>query len=177
MAYDALAAQAWPVRFARAFVASSVSLSLAVTGHRVGGGDVVSAPIILGVFATVFAITVQLSRRQLTAGQIVGLLLIAQIVIHLGCAMGESASSFGLTMIAGHAMATALSAAALARGERCLWALADLLGLAHLNALLNPGTLTTPFARLRFRRRDARPPNLNVLVGGIGLRGPPVNCH
>ena len=56
-----------------------------------------------------------------------GLLILCQVCVHLGCSMGEMRMS--APMVAAHVAATALSALALARGEAFVWQLAERLGL------------------------------------------------
>lgn len=68
-----------------------------------------------------------LSARRVTTGQMVGLLLLCQVCVHLGCSTGEMTMS--VSMLAGHVAATALSAACLARGESFVWRLAERLAL------------------------------------------------
>ncbi len=126
------------------------------------------------VFAMVFAATWLLGVRQLTTGQIVGLLLIAQAAVHMGCAVDGPMTSFGPAMVAGHLLATALATCVLTQGERFLWTMADRLGLHALALVLSPTAVPGPVTRLRFVRQDVRLPLRLVLVGGKALRGPPV---
>ena len=172
--FHALSARAWPVRLLRSVAASNLSLIIAVGGHRSGGGEIASAPVIAAVFAIVFAATWLLSARQLTAGQIVGLLAIAQVVVHIGCALGGPMTAFGPAMVAGHVVATVLATWALVRGERFLWTMADRLGLKAVRLVLSPLVAAGPAPRVRFVRQDVRLPLRLVLVGGKALRGPPV---
>ena len=129
---------------------------------------------IAAVFAIVLAATLLLSARQLTAGQIVGLLAIAQVVVHLGCALGGPMTVFGPAMIAGHVLATALATWVLVRGERFFWTMADRLGLQAVRLMLSPLVVLAPATRIRLVCQDLRLPLRLVLVGGKALRGPPV---
>lgn len=175
-AVDVLSARSWPVRILRSFAASLAGLMLAVSGHHFGGGEIAPGELIGAVFATVFLVSLLLSCRQLTTGQIVGLLLIAQVVVHTGCAFGGSAITFGPVMIVGHVLATALATWVLVRGERFLWSLAERLGLRAFGLLFARFGDSGPIPRRRVVRNDTRPPVRLVLIGGIGLRGPPVGC-
>lgn len=170
----ALSARSWPVRFLRSLAASYLGLIIAIGGHRFGGGEIASATVICAVFAIVFAATLLLSARQLTIGQIVGLLVIAQVVVHMGCAFGGPMTAFGPAMVAGHLLATAIATWVLVRGERFLWTMADRLGLQALRLVLSPRVVLRPATRVRFVRQDIRLPIRLVLVGGKAMRGPPV---
>lgn len=169
----ALSARTWPLRVLRSLAAAQLSLVLAVGGHRLGSGEIVTTRILGLVFAVVFATTLLLSARRLTSPQIVGLLLIAQIVVHVGCA-GDSMTAFGPAMIAGHLGATVAATWVLVCGERFVWAMADRLGLRALRHASSPLVVIGPVARVRFGRHDIRLPLRLVLVGGKALRGPPV---
>lgn len=164
------------MRFLRSLAASLFGLIIAVGGHRFGGGEIASAPVIAGVFATVFVFAWLLGNRQLTTGQIVGLLLIAQVVVHVGCAFGGPMAAFGPAMIVGHILATVAAAFVLVRGEQLLWDLADRLGLQAVRLFFALVGVIGPAPRLRFSRQDILLPLRLVLVGGNGLRGPPVGC-
>ena len=175
-AVEALSARSWPVRILRSFAASITALIPAVSGHSVGGGEIVSGDVIGAVFAAVFVLTLLVSSRRLNTGQIVGLLLIAQIAVHTGCAVGGSMSTFGPAMVIGHLLATTLATWVLVRAEGFLWTLADRLGLRALSLLFARIGLAGPTPRLRCSRRDIRLPLRLILIGGIGLRGPPAGC-
>lgn len=173
---DALSAQAWPVRFLRSLAAAGIGLTLAVGGHRAGGGAIAPGAVIAVAWGIVFAVALLLSARQLTAGQIVGLLLIAQIVVHVSCAFNGAVASFGPAMILGHVLATALTTGVLVRGERFLWTTADRIGLRSLPLFFIRVGVAGPTPQLQVRSQDVRLPLLLVQVGGNGLRGPPACC-
>lgn len=171
-----LSARALPLRLVRSATAAAVSVALAVAGHLFGGGAVASGTLLAVAFVAIFAATLRLSSRQLTTGQIVGLLLLGQAAVHVGCAFGSTAATFGATMLVGHAIATALTAAALVYGERCLWAMADSFGLRTLG-MLRLRAVATPLAkRSPIVREVGFCPIATGLVGRQGLRGPPVGC-
>lgn len=175
-AFDALGASLWPIRLLRVCAASVIALTLALAGHTLGGGETSSLPVILTVLALVTSAAWLLSIRRLTTSQIVGLLLIAQIAVHLGCMVGTTPSTLSGAMIGGHLIATGFTAMILARGERFVWALAERLGLRVLPML----TAVAPAVHRRSRRipaSDERRPPVFVFAGGTGLRGPPVGLN
>lgn len=174
-AFDALEARAWPIRLLRACAAAFIGLTLALAGHLIGGGDAASLPLILSVLGLVTGAAWLLSSRCLTTGQIVGLLLIAQIVIHLSCVIDTTPTTVGPAMIGGHVFATSLTAFLLARGESFLWALAEKAGLRTVPMLI---AISHPAGRVgpRMPMLDERRPPVFVFAGGTGLRGPPVGA-
>lgn len=176
-AFDVFEAGAWPVRLLRTCTASFVGLALALTGHRIGGGELASPAVNLAVLSIVAAAAWLLSNRRLTVGQIIGLLLIAQIMVHLGCLVGTTSTPFGPAMIVGHLIATLVTAVVLSRGEHVVWALAERFGLNVIplvSALAS--ALVLPVRRLvgGLPSHDERRPPQFVFAGGNGLRGPPV---
>lgn len=129
----------------------------------------------MGAWMLVFGVAFLIGRRCVTTGQIVGLLLIGQLVVHAACMTGAESMSVGPAMLLGHLLATVLATVALRRGEDLLWSLAERLGL-H-----SPGHLLETAAPVQIKRMVARGRELpvshrNFLVGGVGLRGPPVGC-
>lgn len=169
---DAFAPAAWPVRAARSLAAALVCVAVATAGHVVAGGGSASAPVLGGVLAGAAALTWCLAARRVTTGQFVGLLLLAQAVVHISCAWSSDVASMGAGMLAAHAAATAVSAALLARGEAFLWLLAERVGLRVLPLLLvrtGPAGRPSPRATTDIRvRHDV------TLVHARSERGPPV---
>jgi hypothetical protein len=126
-AFDvALRPAAGPVRLVRSTAAALACVATAATGHFAAGGTIGSTAV-LTTFAGAAAIAWLLSARRVTPGQVVGLLILCQVCVHLGCSTGEMTMS--ASMIAGHVAATAVSALMLARGEAFVWHLAERLGL------------------------------------------------
>jgi len=164
------------VRILRSLAASAAGLTLAVSGHRLGGGEIASGGVIAAVFTTVFVVCCLLSNRRLATGQIVGLLLIAQVIVHTACVFGGSMVALGPAMVLGHILATAIASWLLLRGEGFLWTMADHFGLRAVRLMFTPLNAVGPTQRLRFSRTDICPPPRLVLVGGKGLRGPPAGC-
>ncbi len=151
-----------------------MGLTLALAGHTMGGGHMSPAPVTFTVLGVVMAVVWSLGGRRLTLGQIIGLLLIAQIAVHLGCVVGSTMAPLGAAMILGHIVATGLTAVVLARGEQFLWALAERLGLRVVPLLATPPALMVRGATRRFASHDDPRPPAFVFAGGTGLRGPPV---
>ena len=126
-AFDvALRPASGPVRLVRSTAAALACVATAATGHATAGGTL-GATSVLATFAGAAAVAWLLSARRVTPGQMVGLLVLCQVVVHLGGSTGEMQMS--LTMIVAHVAATAVSALALARGEAFVWHLAERLGL------------------------------------------------
>lgn len=56
-AVEALSARGWPVRILRSFAASLSALIPAISGHRFGGGEIVSGVVIGAAVVAVFVLT------------------------------------------------------------------------------------------------------------------------
>lgn len=126
-AFDvALRPAAGAVRLVRSTAAALACVATAATGHASAGGTV-GATAAVTTFMGAAAVAWLLSARRVTPGQLVGLLILCQVCVHLGCATGEMQMS--ASMLVGHIAATAVSALALARGEAFVWQLAERLGL------------------------------------------------
>lgn len=140
--------------------------------HIVAGGTVPAGAVTI-LFAGASAVAWLVSSRRLTCGQIVGLLVLSQLYLHLGFSMGTMQMT--LPMLATHAVATTVSALALALGERFVWLLAERLGLRlypqSVCFVLTPRSdALIPVATKR-SRQDVR------LAYSRSLRGPPtVSC-
>lgn len=85
------------------------------------------APAVLGAFAGSAVVAWLLSARRVTPSQLLGLLVLCQVVVHLGAATDHM--TMGTAMIVAHVVATVVSVVALARGEAFVWRLAQRLGL------------------------------------------------
>lgn len=168
---EAFAPVVWPVRAARSVAAALVCVAVAAAGHALAGGST-SAPVLAAVLAGTTAITWCLAARRVTTGQFIGLLLLAQAVVHVSCAWSSDATSMGSGMLVAHAAATAVSAVVMTRGEAFLWVLAERLGLRALPLLLAPtGVVGRPLrAPISYRHalHDV------TLVHTRCERGPPV---
>lgn len=160
-----------PVRLARSLAVALVCVATATVAHQAAGGTM-SAEGVTAVFGGSAAVAWLLSARRVTPGQLIGLLVLCQIGVHLAAASSEM--SMGAGMLAGHVVATAVSAVVLARGERFVWQLAERLGL-RLAPLLH---LTAPFVGGRPALPASSPRALHdaCLTCSRSLRGPPVGA-
>jgi hypothetical protein len=125
-AFDALRPAGVPARLVRSTAAALACVVAAAAGHFAAGGTLGGAAV-LTTFAGAAAVAWPLSARRVTPGQLVGLLVLCQVCVHLGCANREMRMT--VPMLAAHVIATAVSALALARGEAFVWHLAERLGL------------------------------------------------
>lgn len=170
----ALSANVWPIRLARVFAGSFASVVLATFGHELGGGQAPPAGLLVFLVATIASLLWMLSRRRLLFVQLLGLLLLAQIAVHLAGMLTVGMAPMGPPMMVGHAMAIGLTAAVLAYGERSVWAIAERLGF-HAVALVLYRHSAPAQARPCDQRADSvQRPTCLLLVGGTGLRGPPI---
>lgn len=155
------------LRLVRA-VAAAVVCVVTATGVHVAMGGAASAASVAVVLAGVVAVAYALGGRRLTGGQMTGLLLLAQAVVHTS---GGSMEVGGPAMVAGHVVATAVSAVVLTRGEAACWRLVELLGLGVVRLLSDVRPLP---ATARLAAIDAHPrPVLAVRRTPRVLRGPP----
>lgn len=158
-----------PMRLARSLAVALVCVTTAALGHHSADGAL-PAPAVLAVFGGSASVAWMLTARRVTTGQLIGLLVLCQAGVHLAASSAEM--SMGPGMIAGHVMATAVSALVLARGERFAWQLAERLAL-RLAPLLH---ITAPFVG----RRAAVPASSYRTLHDVfltysrPLRGPPV---
>lgn len=159
------------VRLVRSLAIALMCTATAAFAHLSAGG-IVPGPAVATVFVGAAAVAWLLSWRRVTAGQMVGLLVLCQLSVHLGCSMGSMDMS--TSMVVTHLAATTVSALALARGEAFVWQIAERLGLRLRPTLLRfvpvPSRVElAPFAVTR-SRHDVR------LAYSRALRGPPYGC-
>lgn len=173
-AVGVFSAPAWPLRLLRSATAAAASATLAVAGHRLGGGTVLAGWQLVLAFGLVLSVTLPLSTRRLTTGQIVGLLLVGQLTVHVCCALDDSMAAMTPAMLAAHVLATAVTTIVLVHGERAAWSLAERLGPRALAFLFFPLERIQRFALAPALRRDLRGPHRRDLVSAVGLRGPPL---
>lgn len=131
---------------------------------------------VFALFVGVLAAAFVLAGRRVTIGQIIGLLLIGQVLVHTACMIGAEPMSSGPIMVLGHLLATVVTALLLRRGEEFLWTLAERLGLKRMGLLLAAVGVPTERTTTSIAH-DITLPGLDALVGGVGLRGPPVGCN
>ncbi len=103
-----------------------VCTATASIAHVLAGGQMPVLAVTI-VFGAASLVAWAVSSRRLTPEQVVGLLVLCQAFVHVGCSTGSMEMSG--SMLATHAAATALSAMALARGESFVWRMAERLGI------------------------------------------------
>lgn len=159
-----------PLRLARSVAAALACVTAAALGHLSAGGTMPAAAAV-SAFGGSAAVAWLLSARRVTSSQLLGLLVLCQVVVHLGASGHEM--TMGAGMIAAHLAATAVSVLALSRGEAFVWRLAERLALRVaplLRAVLAPATRPLRVAHVAPRvRHDVR------LAHSRWLRGPPVS--
>ncbi len=157
------------LRWGRSAFAALVCTLLAAGAHLSAGGRA-STPVLLIAFVGTWSVAAGLAGRRLATSQLVGLLVIGQVVVHVGSP--SAAAGHDATMIAAHLVGTMLSAWLLRRGEDSVWTFADRLGLrfdlvARLESVPTLGWLPLPVSW------DGRRPTL-LLAHVTDGRGPPV---
>lgn len=160
------------VRLVRSLAIALLCTATAAFAHLSAGGIVPgSAVVILFLGATSVAWLV--SSRRVTTGQMVGLLVLCQICVHLGCSMGSM--NMSASMVATHISATAVSALMLSRGEAFVWQVAERLGLRLRPHVLRfvpvPSRVELVPVTVARSRHDVR------LAYSRVLRGPPFGCN
>jgi hypothetical protein len=158
----------WPLRLCRAAFAALVCTVLAAGAHAFAGGEPSVA--ILLAFAGTWVVAAALSARRLETSQLVGLLLIGQVVVHV---VSEPSGAGGshTSMLVAHIVGTALSAWLLRHGEDALWTLAERIGLrvgvvTSLEAIAPSRPAAVLVSSVRSHRRM-------LLTHVIEGRGPP----
>ncbi len=114
------------MRLCRAGSAALVCTVLAAGAHVTAGGRAPAASLVL-VFVGTWTVAALLTARRLTTSQLVGLLLIGQVVVHV--ASGPAHGGNDSRMLTAHVVGTAVSAWLLRHGEDLLWTLAERVGL------------------------------------------------
>ncbi|MEJ7635608.1 hypothetical protein [Aeromicrobium sp.] len=168
---DALRPAGGLVRLARSVAVALVCTLTASVGHASAGGEIPTASLLL-VLGGAAAIAWLLSARRVTPGQMVGLLILCQTCVHLGSATSNMTMS--ISMVAGHAAATAISALALAHGEAFVWRLAERLGLRVV--LHTFGAVPAPYGRPLSPVVEPRSLHDIRLAHSRAERGPPNGC-
>jgi hypothetical protein len=144
----------------------------AAFAHLFAGGIVPSSAVAI-LFGGATCVAWLLSSRRVTPAQMVGLLVLCQVCVHLGCSMGSM--NMSASMLATHAAATAVSAVLLARGEAYVWRIAERLGLRLRPYVLRVApvpsvVIARPVTTTR-SLQDVR------LAHSRSLRGPPYGSH
>ena len=167
--FDAMRPGHGAVRLVRSATVALICTTTAAGAHVLGGGVVPTSAVTILFIAAAF-ITWLVSSRRGAAGQMVGLLVLCQVYAHLGFSMGSMHMS--VSMLAMHAVATAISALGLARGESFVWRVANRLGLrtrrpsVELSAMPSQAVLMAVMAPRSLI--DIR------LTYSRSLRGPPI---
>lgn len=182
------------VRALRTVLLTLVTLGLAGAAHRVGGGELPAAWVVLGIGAALLGPTAALTSHRLTAPTLVAWLGLLEWALHhalaaltmpVSSAAGAATSASGhvhagasLTPVTGaaasssmlgtHAVATVVTAFALAYAERALWAIWDALRPVLVVAAPVRVAVAGPLA-VRIAVRPVAP----VWAGPTGSRAPP----
>jgi hypothetical protein len=82
-------ASSWPLRTLRAAAFAGASVGLAVTAHRLGGGQVPAAEVVGVAMLGLFALAWPLSRHECRGWQIAVLVVVTQAVLHVGFMVAE----------------------------------------------------------------------------------------
>lgn len=154
------------IRAARAASASVVVTTAAAGAHLTSGGRA-DETVVLVLAAVLAPLCWVLTARRLSAGQLTGLLVVAQAVLHAACSGSEPVP--GVAMAGGHAVATLLSLVVLLRGERALLALAD-----RVMARSSVPRVEIPVARTVVAILQSVDRVVRGLVLVMGERAPPV---
>lgn len=108
--------------------------ALAAGAHLTAGGRA-RPEVLLAVLIGAWVASTALASRRLTTAQLVGLLVLGQVVVHtLGTT--EPASGRDLAMLLAHVTGTAASAWVLRRGEDLLSTVADRLVLRYASPIV-----------------------------------------
>ncbi len=169
-------------RGARAGVAASLAVCVALLGHLAGGGR---APDALAVAVTVVVaglVAHRLAARRWTVRTLTALVVGVQGGVHLWCATtapsapGSATASSG-AMLLGHALATVATVALLQHGEQALSALTELLVARPLRrlgyALAPAGRRGAPVLETGVADGSAARLHHLLLGAALRLRGPP----
>lgn len=160
------------MRLVRSVAAALACVTAAAVGHQSAGGQL-SGPAVLTVFAGGAGITWLLSSRRVTTGQIFGLLVLCQVSVHL--AASDSAMTMDAQMVAGHVLATVVSALILSRGERFVWHIAARLALRAAPILHE--SIVVPSRRPLVPIMAPRSRHDVLLAHSRSLRGPPTGSY
>ncbi|MDR7086868.1 hypothetical protein J2X11_001707 [Aeromicrobium panaciterrae] len=171
VAFDAMRPAVGSLRLVRSLVIALLCTATAAIAHLSAGG-IVPGFAVVTLFLGAGAVSWVVSSRRVTTGQMVGLLVLCQICVHLGCSMGSM--NMSALMATTHIAATAVSALALARGEAFVWRVAARLGLRLRPHVLGfvpvPSRVELVPVTVTRSRHDVR------LAHSRALRGPPYGC-
>lgn len=106
----------WQVAVLRAGTFAAASVGLAVTAHRLAGGEAPRGRLVIGATALLFLLGLALSRRERGGFQVTALVLVTQALLHLSFIF--SAMAVGTPIVTGRSVAP-MSAAEMARMLFC----------------------------------------------------------
>ncbi len=152
-------------------ISAALTCTLLAAGAHLSAGGRASVAALGAVLVGTWLIAVVLAGRRFTTSQLIGLLIIGQVVVHLVSAP-TGGSTTDSTMLVAHVTGTAVSAWMLRHGEDALWTLADRIGL-HPLAI----TRVVPVAPRNVAPVpvvSSRPLRRIMLAHAIEGRGPPV---
>ncbi len=149
-------------------LAASVVVALCGGGAHVLAGGQLASWMLPALVAAAFPVAHLAARGRLGTGQLLGLLLLGQAVVH---GVAGHGSEDGAAMLAAHGLATALSLLLVRRGEDAWWRIADAL-VTFTSRVLLTACGTVPPRTIRVGD-VAWFPVLRTLVTGLGERAPP----
>jgi hypothetical protein len=164
---DAPRPDARPLRAARSLAAAVVCVAASAAGHRLASGPMPLGTV-LAVLAGSGSIAWWLSARRVTPGQLLGLLVLCQALVHLAGTSGEM--TMGASMLVAHLAATGISLAVLTYGERLVWSL----GRRLTRRVRTRRPMPVPHLRPLRAVVPQTPPHDAWLASTRSLRGPPV---
>ncbi|MDP2014766.1 MAG: hypothetical protein Q8L05_11130, partial [Actinomycetota bacterium] len=111
-----------PAPWRRAFLAASTAMAIGLIGHRLAGGSVDAVAVVLAFFPVLVLTRVQASR-ELGWWAFAGMLLLSQLVVHIGAAScSPSGMNNSVSMLLAHIAAAAVAGLALRWHEARAWA-------------------------------------------------------
>jgi len=110
-----------PAPWRRAIAAASTATALGLVGHTAAGGTIDAFAIALA-FVPVLALTRLQASRELGWWTFAGMLLLAQVVVHVGASCAPGGLNNSPPMLLAHIGAAALAGLALRRHEARAWA-------------------------------------------------------
>lgn len=108
-------AHSGPIRLLRTGVFAVASTALALSAHRLAGGEVPGATTITLALAVLLALGTALSRRERSGLQITVVVLVTQALLHVGFMLPTMSTSMSSSMPGGTSTPVPLSSAALAK--------------------------------------------------------------
>lgn len=153
--------------------ASLACVTTAFGAHAASGGQTPRPTTVVIALVLSGAVAWLIAGVRLTALQMLGLLVLCQSGAHIASMASDAGApaSMGWSMLTMHAVATAVSLAALVKGESFVWAVAHRLALRPWRALLHP--VVVPSARTTIVSIPATRPHGVRAARVTPVRGPP----